>query len=138
EGVPLGADAAAGRVSQVLFPPVNAPDGAGGGAGGAGGGSLAPLYYCDTVKPILDSTCISNCHGLTPTFTVTSGQISFRLDVYSNPAGPQVGAYEKKERIKYRAAQLKDMPPVGTTPMPTDTQRQQLQQWVDTGAQYCQ
>jgi hypothetical protein len=100
--------------------------------GGAGGGSQSNLDpdYCVDAKPILDRTCVSNCHG-----TDTSGSsLPFRFDVYSDPAG---GSFEKALRIKARVT-VDDMPPSGpANPRPSAAERSLLIRWVNTGAKQC-
>lgn len=99
------------------------------GSGGAGGSNANP-DYCADAKPILDRTCVSNCHG-----TDTSGSsLPFRLDKYSDPAG---GSFEKALRIKARVT-VDDMPPSGpANPRPTAAERALLIRWVNTGATFC-
>ncbi len=94
----------------------------------------ATPFYCSDAKPILDAYCLFSCHGEIHT---DSGQTTFRLDYYDPPVdGGLPGAREKAERIKARAADQKNMPPVGVA-APTDSQRATLGRWVAAGALFC-
>lgn len=99
--------------------------------GGTGGGAAAgDPDYCHDARPILDRTCVSNCHG-----TDNSGSgLPFRLDQYTHPLG---GAFEKALRVKARVT-VDDMPPSGpANPRPTALERALLIRWVNTGALLC-
>ena len=100
--------------------------------GGTGGGSATNLDpdYCVDARPILDRTCVSNCHGAD-----TSGSSQpYRFDKYTDPAG---GSFEKALRIKARVT-VDDMPPSGpANPRPTAAERALLIRWVNTGAAFC-
>ena len=100
------------------------------GGGTGGGTSTGNPDYCTVAKPILDRTCVSNCHG-----SDTSGSSQpFRFDKYSDPLG---GAFEKALRIKDRVT-IDDMPPVSpANPRPTSAERALLIRWVNTGAAFC-
>src|SRR5207253_2108585 len=87
-----------------------------GGSGGGGGVNLPP-DYCKNVKPILDNSCVSNCHG--PDHTGSG--LSFRFDVYSLGGNP-LGAFEKAMDIKARVTD-DSMPPFGSMPRPTMDER---------------
>lgn len=90
----------------------------------------ATVTYCGDIKPILDRTCVSSCHGQT---TTGSGYGNFRLDFFSDPQGALKGAQAMAARIKARTTEGKDMPPAGST-APTDAERALIGQWVDSGA----
>ncbi len=97
-----------------------------------GGGSMqtGDPDYCRDAKPILDRTCVTNCHG-----TDNSGSgLPFRLDVYSHPSG---GSFEKALRIRARVT-TDDMPPSGpANPRPSAAERALVIRWVNTGAKQC-
>ncbi len=98
-----------------------------GGAGGGGGVALDP-DYCTDAKPILDRTCVSNCHG-----SDTSGSSQpYRFDKYSDTKG---GSFEKKERIAARVMS-DDMPPSSpANPRPTAAERTLLIRWAKKGVE---
>src|SRR5712692_10166463 len=93
--------------------------------------SAATPFYCSDVKTILDSYCVSTCHG---EINTGSGQTTFRLDYYELDGGLP-GARVQAPRIKARAADQKTMPPVGVA-APFDSQRATLGRWVDQGAPF--
>ena len=102
----------------------------GGGTGGGGMVSNDDPDYCVDAKPILDRTCVSNCHGS----DTTGSSQPYRFDKYSDPAG---GSFEKALRIKARVT-VDDMPPSGpANPRPTAAERALLIRWVNTGAAFC-
>ena len=90
--------------------------------------------YCNNVKPILDRTCVSNCHGADHT---VSGRADFRLDRYET-VGAVKGAFEFKDRID---ARTKDdsMPPIGdmVSPRPSQEERALLDAWFKGGGLQC-
>lgn len=103
-------------------------------AGGGGGGGVVNVDpdYCHDAKPILDRTCVSNCHG---TDNTAGGGNTFRLDQYTVPVVG--GAFEKAARVKARVT-TDDMPPTGpNNPRPTASERTLLIRWVNTGATNC-
>lgn len=93
----------------------------------------APSYYCSDAKPILDSYCVSTCHG---EINTGSGQTGFRLDYYEVADGGLPGAKSISGRIKVRATDQKTMPPVGVA-APADSQRAILGRWAAAGATFC-
>lgn len=99
--------------------------------GGTGGGTNnANPDYCVDAKPILDRTCVSNCHGT----DTSASSLPFRFDKYTDPAG---GSFEKAQRIKARVT-TDDMPPSGpANPRPTPAERALLIRWVNSGAAFC-
>lgn len=103
----------------------------GGGTGtGGGGGVTLPPDYCNDVKPIIDRTCVSNCHG-----SDNSGSSQpYRLDKYNDPAG---GCFEKADRIKARVNSDDMPPPAPANPRPTAAERALVIRWVNTGATFC-
>lgn len=88
--------------------------------------------YCHDVKPILDKSCVSNCHGAD---TSQSSRSDFRLDGYAFTASVQ-GAFAFAARIKVRT-QEDSMPPVGITPRTTQDERLTIANWVAAGAPEC-
>ncbi len=90
-------------------------------------------YYCDEVKPILDRTCVSNCHGVS---RVGSMDETFQLDVYVQADGG-AGAFAKAGRVKYRMADLKNMPPLSSAEQPTALERRRVGVWAKRGAPFC-
>lgn len=118
--------------------------GTGGGSGAGGGGPSRNPDYCHDVKPILDRTCISNCHGLAMDYPGT--RQDFRLDYYA-PSGANTlpGAKAKAvgagcvagvNCIKTRVSD-DTMPPASATPRPSSAERSLIIKWVNTGATEC-
>ncbi|MGA9521028.1 MAG: hypothetical protein WBV82_06165 [Myxococcaceae bacterium] len=105
------------------------PDG-GGGAGPVDPGS-GP-FYCDEIKPILDTYCAS-CHGASP---AGGAPATFRLDVFETMGGVP-GAGAKAARVKARASDSKTMPPP-SSPQPTSEELALLAAWAQAGAPECQ
>lgn len=98
------------------------------------GGPLLNPDYCDDVKPILDRTCLSNCHGVTMDYPGT--RTDFRLDYYARDGGLP-GAEAKALAIKVRVTD-DTMPPAGpANPRPTSAERSLILKWVNTGAGEC-
>jgi hypothetical protein len=115
----------AGRTCEVL----GLPDIADGG-----GTEPGPVpTYCADIQPILAAHCISSCHGAVNT---SSGRADFRLDYYEPDAGQPMGAKDMAARIKARAADSRDMPPLGN-PAPTAAERTLIGRWVTGGAPFC-
>ncbi len=103
-----------------------------GGAGGGGGMVNVDPDYCHDVKPILDRTCVANCHG--PDISGGGGN-TFRLDQYS--VAVVGGAFEKRARVQARVS-ADDMPPPGpANPRPTAAERALVIRWVTTGGENC-
>jgi hypothetical protein len=96
----------------------------------SGGG---PYDYCRDVKPLLDKSCLANCHGVD---TTGSSQPGFRLDFYAFDAGYPLGAFAKAARVRIRVA-ADDMPPAGFSPRLSVEERQVVTRWVDLGAPEC-
>ncbi len=116
---------AAGRTCEVLLLPEIADAGPG----------LGEVTYCRDAKPILDRTCVNNCHGVDSS---GSGRTDFRLDYFESAPGGLFGAKDLAPRIKERVSNpASPMPPQGTVPSPTDAERQVLIAWVRAGAQFC-
>jgi len=102
-------------------------------ADGGGGGGPVPTY-CKDIQPILMAHCISTCHGADNS---GSKQTSFRLDYYEPTVAGQVrGAKAMAPRIKLRAVDFQDMPPLGS-PEPTAAERELLGRWAEGGAPLC-
>lgn len=110
------------RSCELLRGPDAAPPSSGG-----------PADYCHDAKPLLDKTCVANCHGAD---TSGSSQTAFRLDAYAFDGGFPQGAGDKALRIKLRVAD-DSMPPVGFTPRLTTAERDLLVHWADLGAPEC-
>lgn len=93
--------------------------------------------YCHDIKPILDRSCVSYCHGEE---NFGSSQTTFRLDVYES-VGSVAGAKEKAARIKARTQDPDDplpMPPVGSEVPPlTPEERSLIARWANADAPYC-
>ena len=89
--------------------------------------------YCHDVKPLLDKSCVANCHG---TDTSGSSQVSFRLDAYGFDSGFPLGAFAKASRIRARV-QTDDMPPASFSPRLSADERAIVTRWVDLGAPDC-
>jgi hypothetical protein len=101
----------------------------------ADGGGPAPgpvPTWCVEVQPVLANYCLASCHG---TVHTGSGRNDFQLDIYESSGGIK-GAREMAPRIDKRAAEFKDMPPVGS-PMPTAEERELLGLWARNGAPFC-
>ncbi len=103
-----------------------------------------PVPFCQ-VKPVLDRTCISNCHGADHTGAV--GQEYFRLDVYEGDGGAEFrlpdggtvkGAKDMAENIVKRAVVYGNMPPSSPPglPFPTDAEKALLSRWAAQGAPF--
>jgi hypothetical protein len=91
-------------------------------------------YFCSDVGVFLNKYCVDGCHGEDRT---GSGQKPFRLDYYDPPdAGALPGAHQFAAKIKQRTFDQRDMPPFGS-PLPTDTERVLIRNWVVTGAREC-
>ena len=80
------------------------------------GKSKAEITYTKNIRPIFDRTCKA-CHNRAP----------FNWMNYKT-------AYIYRNKIKFRAVTLKDMPPSYWQVKPTDTERNLIKQWVMTGA----
>lgn len=115
------------RTCEVLYPPSTSST-----DGGTPDAGPAPTY-CKEVQPILEASCVSNCHGAVIT---GSGQTGFRLDYYEADAGQPKGAKDMAARIKARAFDQRTMPP-GGSPAPTDAERAVLARWATAGAPFC-
>jgi hypothetical protein len=111
------------RTCELLRGPDEAPPGGGGG----------PYDFCKDVKPLMDKSCVANCHGID---TTGSSQPSFRLDQYSFSSGFPLGAFAKAARVRARISD-DSMPPAGFTPRLTTEERQVVTRWVDLGAPEC-
>lgn len=97
-------------------------------AGTTGGGGP---YYCDAVKPILDSRCVS-CHGSPP----RNGAPSYmRLDLYG-ATGTVQGAGAQAPRIVARAVVDRTMPPASSS-QPSEAELSVLAAWLAAGALEC-
>lgn len=96
----------------------------------SGGG---PYDYCRDVKPLLDKSCVANCHGID---TTGSSQPSFRLDQYSFAGGFPLGAFGKAARVRARIAD-NTMPPASYSPQLTAEEQKIVTRWVDLGAPEC-
>jgi hypothetical protein len=91
-------------------------------------------YYCAEVSQVLNTYCVSTCHGVDRT---GSGLQPFRLDYYDPPdAGDLPGAHQKAANIKIRTYDQRTMPPAGS-PLPSDAQRLLIRNWVAAGAPEC-
>jgi hypothetical protein len=110
------------RTCELLRGPDEAPP--------SGGG---PYDYCKDVKPLLDKSCVANCHG---TDTTGSSQPAFRLDFYAFDSGFPLGAFAKAARVRVRIA-AGDMPPATFSPKLTTEEQQIVTRWVDLGAPEC-
>ena len=89
--------------------------------------------YCHDAKPILDRSCVRNCHGAD---TSGSLQTTFRLDQYDD-LGAVAGAKSKADRIKVRISEGSMPPPTDAGYEPTDAERALISKWVTRGAQEC-
>ncbi|MFZ5469163.1 MAG: hypothetical protein ACOZIN_06945 [Myxococcota bacterium] len=106
-------------------------------------GGAFPPTYCSHVKPILDRSCLANCHSTTD--TSGSQRDDFVLDRYDGVAGKN-GAKAMAARIKLRTVDCANSatlpgcengpmpPPGGTTPTPEEMQVLTL--WAGGGAPY--
>ena len=110
------------RTCELLRGPDEQPPGGGG-----------PFDYCRDAKPLLDKSCVANCHGVD---TTGSNQGTFRLDFYAFDSGYPLGAFAKAARIRIRVAD-DSMPPVGFSPRLSVEERQVVTRWVDFGAVEC-
>ncbi|MBN1204488.1 MAG: hypothetical protein JXB05_06155 [Myxococcaceae bacterium] len=115
------------RFCEIIYPPRPAASDAGPTDAGV------PPTYCADIKPVLDGYCTANCHG---PLTNNSGQNDFRLDYYEPDAGQPKGAREMASRIRYRAFEIRTMPPANS-PSPSDAQRALLGRWAAVGAPFC-
>jgi hypothetical protein len=103
------------------------PDFADGGSGGP------PADYCHDVKPILDRSCVSNCHGA----DTTGSQIDrFRLDFYEAQGSVQ-GAKEQAANIQKRTAADTMPPPGSPEPRTNLEERALIKRWVESGTPFC-
>ncbi len=116
------------RFCEVIYPP-RSNSSADAGPVDAG---VVPTY-CAEVQPILAATCVANCHGADNS---GSGQETFRLDYYEPAVGQPRGARDMAARIKSRAFDRRDMPPLDS-PQPSDAQRALLARWAVGGAPFC-
>lgn len=94
------------------------------------------LTWAD-IKPILVKNCLP-CHGQ-PAKTVALEP--FRLDKYDAadpdyPGDPDLGVYEKKDRVYYRMVSARTMPPAAASQQPTATEIAQVGEWILAGAPY--
>ena len=110
------------RTCELLRGPDSAPPGGGG-----------PFDYCKDVKPLLDKSCVANCHGVD---TTGSSQTTFRLDQYVFDSGFPLGAFAKASRIRIRVSD-DSMPPANFSPRLSVEERQIVTRWVDLGAPEC-
>lgn len=117
---------------EVIYPLRPSDGGTGSDGGGVGVDAGPTPYYCTDIAPIMERTCVANCHGPD---TSGSGQTTFRLDYYEMDGGLP-GCKAKAARIKYRMSDKKEMPPPGA-PMPTDEERAIVSRWVNAGAPLC-
>ena len=117
------------RFCEVVYPPRSSAN----TDGGTPDAGVVPTY-CAEVRPILAAHCISSCHGVDNS---TSGETEFRLDYYEPTVAGQVkGAKAMAPRIKSRAFDRRDMPPLDQ-PQPSDAQRALLARWATAGAPFC-
>lgn len=116
-------------VCELVFPPGTPPSGT-----QDGGPPPAATYYCGEVASILTKSCVANCHGED---TGGSGITAFRLDYYEATDGGTPGAQATATRIKVRTFDLRTMPPLGFSPMPSDPERALIARWVSSGAPFC-
>jgi hypothetical protein len=94
-----------------------------------------PTDYCHDVKPILDRTCVSNCHGADMSYVGVP--TTFRLDVYATDGGLVFGAGAMAPNINNRMQQG-TMPPAGLgLPVPTPAEKTIVLRWANTGAAEC-
>jgi hypothetical protein len=91
--------------------------------------------YCRHIKPILDRSCVSGCHGANITYP--GAPKDFRLDYYEATAGGLPGAKSRAQRVVSRAAD-DSMPPI-TAPEPriSADERGLLQRWLQSGTPEC-
>lgn len=80
------------------------------------------------VLPIMDRYC-NECHSV-PAEQDAPGL--FRLDECENT--DILGAQAQAARSALRTFTIKDMPPATYAPQPSETEREVLQRWADTGA----
>ncbi len=90
--------------------------------------------YCRDIKPILDRTCVSSCHGER---NDGSGETDFRLDVWEQADGGK-GVFAMAERIRIRTSEYETMPPPDASAFPTFRERDLISQWVKAGAPFCE
>jgi hypothetical protein len=96
--------------------------------------AAVPADYCHDVKPVLDRTCIVNCHGEVKDYP--GSPPGFRLDRYET-VGTVLGAGAKAGTIKLRVDQ-DTMPPMEPSLMrPTQAEKLILTRWVNAGAPQC-
>jgi hypothetical protein len=93
-----------------------------------------PTDYCHDVKPILDRTCLANCHGSDMSYV--GAPKTFRLDVYGM-TGALAGAGAVASDINERMQQ-DTMPPQGLgLARPTLAEKAIVLRWSNTGAAEC-
>jgi hypothetical protein len=110
------------RTCELLRGPDSTPPGGG-----------TPVDYCHDVKPLLERSCVANCHGID---TTGSSQTTFRLDAYAFDGGFPLGAFAKATRIRTRVSD-DSMPPTTFSPRLSVEERQKMTRWVDLGAVEC-
>lgn len=91
-----------------------------------------PLDYCHDAKPIIDRTCVSNCHGA----DTTRGVTGFRLDAFTFTDGTP-GVKAKATNVVNRTNEDSMPPPNPVNPRPTKDERDLLARWLETGALEC-
>lgn len=132
------------RSCEVIYPPLSPLEADAGSDGGvvstsdAGtkpdAGPVVVPTYCKEIKTVLDSSCVSTCHGTT---TSGSGRTDFRLDIYA-AAGSVKGAQDMASRIQVRAVDQQTMPPKRAgAPVISASERDLLARWVAAGTPLC-
>ncbi|MGA9519867.1 MAG: hypothetical protein WBV82_00300 [Myxococcaceae bacterium] len=91
-------------------------------------------YYCEEIKPILDTYCTA-CHGSNRT---ASGLQTMRFDQYDNDAEGVLGAKAAALRIRVRTSDFADMPPKTFAQQPSDAERAAVKRWEAAGAPRCE
>ncbi|MBK7860205.1 MAG: hypothetical protein IPJ65_16645 [Archangiaceae bacterium] len=104
---------------------------------GGGGGGTRKTDYCHDVKPIVDRSCVADCHG--PTMTFPGTPKNFRLDVWTTGTvlpGVKDKAFNINDRISKDTMPPSNADP-GTYPRPTAAERLTVSKWYSSGATEC-
>lgn len=104
-------------------------------------GEEVPVDYCHDLKPILDRSCVSNCHNASPSYA--GSPTTFRLDIYAPLDGGVPGAAGFSGRIQARVSDDSMPPPNakhpdgGAIPRVTTPERLLVARWTRSGAPFC-
>lgn len=97
--------------------------------------SVIPADYCRDVKPLLDRSCVSTCHGANPTYA--GSPKGFRLDYYESTDGGLPGVKAQAQRVVIRSTEDTMPPSTATEPRISSTEREVLTRWIQSGAPEC-